>query len=481
MVYHHFNKEIVIVDSEVEPESNLTVALRDSGYKPLLFSNLDEALERLNHQSASISLCIIDYALLEQRQDVLWSTKTSLRHLPSIFVSGPHESLGALSALLQAGAHDFLLKPYDCGLVLRKIEQARDYMMLAYHRLTLGRYTDHLLKAIDINAILRIFFTVMRQRYSFDIIGYLNVQKRGSEFIYWSRAQLTKKVVDSIINSLSSKNSAGSCAPDIKKQPTRITKLLSSSRTTSISCLRYNRSMVLQWDDFNCGTLFFGAEQDISSSIQMLHPHNDIIQQTRIALINAWLYSNMKENYIRTIKALAIAVDAKDPYTHGHSENVSNIAQAIAVAMKLDERAIGVIRDSALLHDIGKIGIPGYLLNKPGPLTHEEYNGVMKTHSMLGATIIQEVPFLHDLSVLILHHHENFDGTGYPHGLQGEQIPLGAQIIHVADAFEAMTSQRPYRESLDKVQALAVLAENRGKLFSPRVVDTFITIADQNF
>jgi len=129
------------------------------------------------------------------------------------------------------------------------------------------------------------------------------------------------------------------------------------------------------------------------------------------------------------------------------------------------------------LHDIGKIGIPGFILNKPGPLTPEEYNGIMKTHSTLGANIIRDVPFLKDLYHPILHHHENYDGSGYPDGKRGEDIPLTARIIHVADAFEAMTSNRPYRKSLGEIEAIKRLEREKGRQFDPVVVDAFISLA----
>jgi putative nucleotidyltransferase with HDIG domain len=206
---------------------------------------------------------------------------------------------------------------------------------------------------------------------------------------------------------------------------------------------------------------------------------SSLVSQTRIALTNSKLYSDMKENYIRTIKALAIAVDAKDTYTHGHSENVMNIAEEIAREMRIDEKNVGIIRDAGLLHDIGKIGIPGYILNKPGPLTYEEFNGIMKTHSTLGANIVKDVPFLHDLHDLILHHHEHYNGGGYPDNLKEDQIPIGARILHVADAFEAMTSNRPYRDSLGKKEAIKRLIEGSGKQFDPIVIKAFLRVASR--
>jgi putative nucleotidyltransferase with HDIG domain len=217
--------------------------------------------------------------------------------------------------------------------------------------------------------------------------------------------------------------------------------------------------------------------KDLQEKHEQLTLLSSIVSQTRIALTNSKLYNDMKENYIRTIKALAIAVDAKDTYTHGHSENVMNIAEEIAHEMGLESRKASSIRDAGLLHDIGKIGIPGYILNKHGSLTYEEFNGIMKTHSSLGANIVKDVPFLQDLYRLILYHHENYDGSGYPEGLKGEMIPLGARIIRVADAFEAMTSNRPYRTSLGKKEAIKRLKDGINAEFDPDVVDAFLRVA----
>jgi putative nucleotidyltransferase with HDIG domain len=225
------------------------------------------------------------------------------------------------------------------------------------------------------------------------------------------------------------------------------------------------------------GALYFGAVKSLENEAEMLSLLSGIVNQTRIALTNSKLYGDMKENYIRTIKALAIAVDAKDTYTHGHSENVMNIAAEICAEMGIDDKWVRIIKDASLLHDIGKIGIPGYILNKTGPLTSHEFDGVMKTHSPLGANIVKDVPFLQDLHDLILHHHEHFDGSGYPEGLAGDTIPLGARIIHVADAYEAMTSNRPYRSSLGSTEAVKRLRDGAGSQFDPKIVEAFLSIA----
>ncbi len=200
--------------------------------------------------------------------------------------------------------------------------------------------------------------------------------------------------------------------------------------------------------------------------------------QAAIAIENAILYEDIEKSYFSTVKALAKAIEVKDPYTHGHSERVTEYALMIAEEMGLDDREKQNIKYAATLHDIGKIGIAGKVLNKPGALTDEEYMHV-KTHPLLGDTIVEPVEFLQGPRPLILHHHERYDGRGYPDGLKGEEIPLGARIITVADSFEAMRSDRPYRKALTFEDAKSELIRNAGTQFDPHVVETFLKILER--
>ncbi|MGB3960409.1 MAG: HD-GYP domain-containing protein, partial [bacterium] len=186
-------------------------------------------------------------------------------------------------------------------------------------------------------------------------------------------------------------------------------------------------------------------------------------------------YTNMRNLYIQTIKAIVAAVDAKDSYTRGHSDRVREMSVAIARELKLPEGEQEVIEYMALLHDTGKIGVSEAILNKPGRLTEEEYQ-VIKDHPVIGARIVSEVDFFKKASTIVRHHHEWYNGEGYPDGLQGEEISLGARIIAVADAFDAMTSERPYRRARSVEEALAELKANVGKQFDPRVVEAFVRL-----
>jgi diguanylate cyclase (GGDEF)-like protein/putative nucleotidyltransferase with HDIG domain len=186
--------------------------------------------------------------------------------------------------------------------------------------------------------------------------------------------------------------------------------------------------------------------------------------------------------YLSTIETLAMAIDAKDQITHGHIRRVQIHAVALARAMGVREDAqIRAIEAAALLHDMGKLAVPEYILNKPGSLTSAEFEK-MKLHASVGADILSAIDFPYPVVPIVRHHHENWNGTGYPDRLAGTAIPIGARILSVVDCFDALTSDRPYRPRLADKEALRILAERRGQMYDPLIVDTFVRLhADGGF
>jgi putative nucleotidyltransferase with HDIG domain len=183
--------------------------------------------------------------------------------------------------------------------------------------------------------------------------------------------------------------------------------------------------------------------------------------------------------FLSTVEALALAIDAKDQVTHGHIRRVQRYTIALAEALGIkEERQLDAIRAAALLHDTGKLAVPEYILNKPGPLTAAEFER-MKVHADVGADILKSIDFPYPVEPIVRHHHEQWDGSGYPAGLRGQEIPLGARILSVVDCYDALTSDRPYRPRMTRQQAEQVLAERRGKAYDPWVVDQFIGLLDK--
>jgi len=195
----------------------------------------------------------------------------------------------------------------------------------------------------------------------------------------------------------------------------------------------------------------------------------------RVADSNAHL-RELNELYLSTLETLAMAIDAKDQPTHGHIRRVQKLAVGLARKLGVtDPKEIEALRAGALLHDIGKIGVPEHILNKPGKLTPEEYDR-MKLHAGIGGQLLSQIRFPYPIAPIVRHHHEHWDGSGYPDGLSGTGIPLGARIMSVVDCYDALTSDRPYRAAMPEPSALEFVGSQKGTMFDPLVVETFMRV-----
>ncbi len=219
-----------------------------------------------------------------------------------------------------------------------------------------------------------------------------------------------------------------------------------------------------------------------ASEVQMVE---EMAGQAAMAVEQAVLFAKMRSyasevelSYDTTLKVLMAALDTKDAATHGHSERVSRLTVAVAKEMGVPKERMVDIERGALLHDVGKIGVPDVVLQKPASLNEREYEAMQK-HPLLAGLMISNVGFLEGAMPILLYHHERFDGTGYPFGLKGEAIPLEARIFAVVDAYDAMTSDRPYRKALPPEAALLEIERNAGVQFDSIVVEAFTRVIDR--
>jgi putative nucleotidyltransferase with HDIG domain len=190
-----------------------------------------------------------------------------------------------------------------------------------------------------------------------------------------------------------------------------------------------------------------------------------------LAIQNAYLFNDLKRSYFDIIRAIANSVEARDPYTKGHSNRVGQIARAVAKELDWSDDEIKLIDWGGMLHDVGKIGINDAILNKPGKLNEEEYKAI-KLHPSIGAKIVKGISFLEPVAPYILEHHERFDGKGYPQGLAGENISIKGRVLAVADVFDAVTTDRTYHKALDpEVAFKEIIAKNALSQFDPKIVD----------
>jgi len=231
----------------------------------------------------------------------------------------------------------------------------------------------------------------------------------------------------------------------------------------------------IPYHDRILGVMFFYPNRGYEPTEAELRLLTAIAHQIGVAIENAYLYKKLEDSYLETIKALAFALDAKDPYTRDHSEKVRQWSLLIAEKLGLGKDQVRDINFASLLHDVGKLGTSELVLNKPGELTDEEYEEV-RQHPHAGSELLASIPILKHARKIVLHHHEFFGGGGYPKGLKANKIPLGARIIAIADAFEAMTADRPYREAMNIEAAKKRLRALAGSQFDPEVVEVFLSL-----
>lgn len=215
----------------------------------------------------------------------------------------------------------------------------------------------------------------------------------------------------------------------------------------------------------------------IDQVAQRKHAEEDVLRQKTIVeertsrLQEAYL--TLKKAHLESVKVLAEAIDAKDPYTRGHSDRVKKMSLRLALSLGLTEEKLEILEYAALLHDIGKIGINDGILQKSELLTPEEFQ-LVEEHPLIGVKIVEGIEFFEEMIPMIRSHHERFDGNGYPDGLMGEAIPLGARIIAISDAFDAMTSLRPHRPLMPLEDVLVEMERGKGRQFDPKILEIFL-------
>jgi HD-GYP domain-containing protein (c-di-GMP phosphodiesterase class II) len=221
----------------------------------------------------------------------------------------------------------------------------------------------------------------------------------------------------------------------------------------------------------------FGHSEPMTQSEEDLNLARQMADQVAVALSNSNLIQELNRLNWGTLKALARTVDAKSSWTAGHSERVADIALKIGKSLGLQPKELINLQRAAFLHDIGKIGVPVAVLDKPGKLSHEEFS-IIKAHPRMGGRILEPIKAYDEIIPMVVEHHERFDGKGYPDGLNGTSISLGARILAVADVFDALKSDRPYRHGMPFEQVIEIIKQEAGQQFDPDIVNAFLTVVE---
>ncbi|MGC9043651.1 MAG: HD domain-containing phosphohydrolase [Myxococcota bacterium] len=468
--------KILIVDDEPVIRDILTEFLSLEGYEIETAQDGVEAREKILSGKYNVVLSDLKMPNLDGMQLLQFISDRRLPVVP-IIMTGYGTIETAIDAM-KAGAYDYILKPFRMEDILRILDRAIErYNLIAENiqlreALSLYHMSEEMSSKHTADGIFELIINAISEALSPDIMEIYEIQKNKSLKI------LTRKIL-----------SQEETFP--KLDPERLKFIGASSSTTLLEEGSYPEGLFIE--NSPASALFapikVNGENQYLLAIYKMKSNQIITEGQRKTVLtiadragahieNIQLVMRMQTTFSETIQGFALAIEAKDRYTIGHSERVAKYALELCKGLGLSEEETGRIFQAALLHDIGKIGIRYEELNKPEKLTPKEYE-MFKLHPVIGKKILQPITFLQDVLPAIYHHHEQYDGSGYPDGLRGDEIPLGARILAIADTYDAMTSDRPYRPALSHEVAIEELKRCSGTQFDPKLVDVFIKVMDK--
>ncbi len=490
--------KILVVDDEEIICNLMKDFLEEGGYSITIACNGDEAIREIS--KVRFDIIVTDIKMPDiSGIDVLRMARTIDPNAVVIIITG-FSSIESAQEAIRLGAYDYITKPFEMEeirftinrgietkrLILsqqnltrqlkelnsqleQKVKEKTEWLSLLY---TVGKEIS---SELDIDEVLNVIVHRTVQILDSETISLLLLEDNTNELVIKCAIGLDDDIIKETRIGLGEKisgwvaqNRRPILVKDIAKSPIFARKSDEKYYTSSLI------SAPLIFEDKLLGVINVNNKRSRESYTEDdLKLLEGIANQASIAINNAQLYKNLQRAYLDTITSLANALDAKDPYSYGHSKRVSEYVHRIAEEMKLPFEKIEEFTTAALLHDIGKIGISDAVLLKTGKLTEEEWK-IIKTHPRIGKEVLKPLNFLNNIIPIVEHEHERYDGKGYPDGLKGEEIPLGARIIAVADSYDAMTTDRVYRKALPLEDVLKELKRCSGTQFAPEVVDAFL-------
>ncbi len=469
--------KILIIDDETQISEWLAFKLEQQGHTAVTAPNGSEGIEKARQEKFDIA--IIDIIMPEMSGiDVLDYLKKIDPDIEAIMVTGFGTMETAIESM-RKGAYDYIGKPFIIEEMFMVVEKAIEKRQLK-ETIALYEISKAIVSTVEFDHLLKIIIDMTTAVLKSDDASLLLFDNKKKLYIAAASYDLNdepRKKTRLAIGERIAAWDAGVQQPLIlaegfgsepwfknikgRKEIKSALIIPLIGKTNLLGILNINRVNVLK----------HFTQND-------LHKANIFASQIALAVENAYLFKELTALYMSTIRSLANAIDAKDHYTNKHSEHVAELAVAIAKEMKLTAPETLRIQQASQVHDLGKIGIHDYIINKPGKLSEPEMEEI-RSHPLKGAQILEPIGFLGDIVELIKQHHERFDGSGYPYGLKEDKICLEARIIAVADAYDAMISDRPYRKALTKEQAITELKKCSNIQFDERVVTALLKILDK--
>ncbi|KAA0258413.1 response regulator [Deferribacter autotrophicus] len=456
-----FKYKILVVDDEDYVRDSLDIILSTEGYQVVGVSSGYEALELL--EKNYFDFVITDIKMPEMDGiTLLRKIREGYPDLPVIVMTG-FPSIDSAIECLKEGAFDYVTKPFKVEDLINKLQKADENRKLKK-------------EVVELKQLLKIYDAGLFFNKTLDHEEILNGMEKmlfSDSLVYGCFFHIFTKAFKKSYN----------LSEDIKHYlDTRFSFKNAAQLFYGKNLI--NESVKINGKDVNLLVIPMYFEKFVwgifalvnvgSKVFDVIHEriYSIFVNQFSIALRNSYTYEELAKGYFETINSLAVAVDAKDHYTRGHSENVKNYSLMIVEEFGFSENFKEVMTYAGLLHDIGKIGVPTHVITKPDKLTDEEFEE-MKKHPIYGKEILEPIEFLGDVPDYILYHHEKLDGSGYPFGLTANEIPLGAKILQVADSFDAMTTDRSYRKRRTLTWAMEELDRCSGTQFDTEIVKAF--------
>jgi putative nucleotidyltransferase with HDIG domain len=496
--------KILIADDNESLCRVLEELLLEEGYEITIVHRGDDALLELQRQPHQLALLDIRMPGLNGIE-VLQEIKTTFPGTDVIIITS-HASVDSLVEAIRLGAQDYLIKPFEdldiVSHVVRKSitkrrlqdENKKLYGELKANNIklkesiqrlsSLNNTSKALHSFLELDDLLKSFVEIVANELDANRVSLMLLDKETNELMIEAAVGLDEQLVKSVrinvgegIAGTVVQEGQSVLVKDIESDPRfaksnnddayNTSSFISAPILLSVPITYQQKTFgVINVNDKRTGGVFTDDDLNFVANLA---------SQAAVAIMNVQILEDLKNTHFEAITALAEALEAKDSVTRNHSDRMLQFAMQIAGRLELNEGQMEGLRYLAVLHDIGKIGIPEHILLKPGKLTDEEYS-VMKQHPHIGAQLVKKISFLTHVAPLIYAHHEQYDGNGYPQGLSGADIPVESRIVSVLDAFDAMTSDRPYRQSLGIDRAIQELKDFAGRQFDPCVVEEFITV-----
>ena len=492
---------VLVIDDDESVRQFLKDLLQEQGFKVKVTSSGREAINQA--QEDHFDAFIIDLRISDvDGIRIFEEIKKYNGNCPGILITG-YPTFETVQRALRIGIFDYVTKPFDIQEILFVVRKA-----VAYHQLNqadkklmleiqqqnlkleenvrertkelvlLYNVAQDITKSLDLETTLRIIVDRVCRVLSVEICSILLWDEKTQELLIKVAQGLDASILSGARIKTGEKVSGWVFE---KREPVLVEDIEKDARFSTRNNERYYThsfiSVPLIVKDQAIGVLNVNNKKNKHMfSTEDFRLIQTISQAASVAIYNAQLYTSLQETYIRTVMALSSAIDAKDHYTKNHSERLAHYSMAIAEELGLSKVEIEHIRLASYLHDVGKIAVHDNILGKPSGLTAHEWEEV-RLHPLKGAAILKPLTFLKEVSLLVEQHHERYDGKGYPHGLKGEEIKIGARILSVVDTYDAMITKRPYRQiPFSKQEALEEIKRNSGSQFDPKIVEVFLRI-----